>query len=458
MRAYRNVPVYPPGMFAQTGCQNPFTLGKLQAPLNKGCDEPLTLTTFVSKYAQSLPLRITVEKGHHSIATGDTYEVHYVKHNQAALLQDASGMTHTISLNSAVQFAPVFDPNNNPKKAMCGFVFEQISDIIAQKSLPKVIRATKSHVNEDCKSSVEENEMFLVQKTVFTTTRKKALQVYSVTKGEQKLLEGSCLGGFTTDPRTNCLHLLKIIEHFSHQLPLDVLVILGDSSKPEDLPYNITSEVSSLTGFKMETFIVASPSLRGGETVQEGEQDLVDIPVVYPIQVRIVQPKDGMKTYLTKQHSEIFDPSTLQSTKIRSQDRPGTQFSPSPKPLVNRQQKSYRGEMRCNLRKDSGPEGEHDSHVYQSLHKQTQDQSHSYETVGRSIDSKTPTKHSGEGGGNTMTMPLSTSISDTSRDFGKLLSRMEMLERQVNTLCLEVEKLKSKGMYQYTQQYRCLLC
>ena len=28
------------------------------------------------------------------IATGDTFDVHYVKHDKVALLQDASGMTH----------------------------------------------------------------------------------------------------------------------------------------------------------------------------------------------------------------------------------------------------------------------------------------------------------------------------------------------------------------------------
>jgi len=128
-------------------------------------------------------------------------------------------MTHNIPLNSAATFGPIFDPNHDLKEAKRGFTFERISNVIEQKSLPKAIRATKVHTSSDCKSSVEQDEVFVVQKTVPTSMSKKALKVYSITKGEERVLEGDCLGGFSTDPHAICLHLPEIIEHFSDEFP-----------------------------------------------------------------------------------------------------------------------------------------------------------------------------------------------------------------------------------------------
>lgn len=293
---------------------------------------PYTLSSFVSKYARSLPLRITVEQGHdgdderHSIAAGDVYDIHFVKSTKVALLQDASGMTHTIPLNSAVQFGPIFDPNHDPKEAMHGFTFERISDVIAQKTLPKVIRATKAHTSSDCKSSVEQDEVFVVQKAVHTAMKKEALKVYSITKGEERLLEGDCLGGFSTDPCAVRLHLPEIIEHFSDEFPLQVQVIMGKISTPEDLPSHVTSKVSSLTGLLTETSLIASTYWGEKENIPEEYMIPIDIPADLPIEVRVIDQGEKKELDLdtlyvrTRSLFESYDPSKTRSIRISSSD------------------------------------------------------------------------------------------------------------------------------------------
>ena len=288
---------------------------------------PYMLSTFVSKYAQSLPLRITVEKGYygdderHSIATEDVYDVHFVKSSKGALLKDASGMTHTIPLNSAVKFAPIFDPNHDSKEAMRGFMFEQISNVTEQKSLPKVIRATKTHTSSDCKSSVEQDEVFIVQKAVHTAMSKKALKVYSITKGEERILEGDCLGGFSTDPYAICLHLPEIIEHFSDEFPLQVQVIMSELSLLGDLPSRVTSQVSSLTGLHTETSLIAS-TYWGEKKDIPGEYMIpIDIPVDLPIEVRVINQGEkkefDLKTLYVRTRNlfESYDPSKTRSIR-----------------------------------------------------------------------------------------------------------------------------------------------
>ena len=75
---------------------------------------PFTLPRFCSKFGRSLPLCVSVEKGHHSddegqsISTGEMYNLHIVKHTKIVELISQDGTTYNFPLNSSVQFAPVF--------------------------------------------------------------------------------------------------------------------------------------------------------------------------------------------------------------------------------------------------------------------------------------------------------------------------------------------------------------
>ena len=287
---------------------------------------PISLHDFVMKYSTLLPLQMVVKKGYHggderhSIATDDVYNVHFVKRTKVVVLEDRRGATFNIPLNSAVQFAPVFHPNNDSKEATQGFTFEKVSDVMAQKPLPKVIRATKPHVRVDPKTTIEQYEVFVVQNVVPVGMRKKALEVYSVTCDKDKLLPSDSVGGFTTDPRLTYIYLPEIIDHLLSHFPLDVQVVMNDGDISTEIPYYLTKEPATLTHVDSETSLIASTSWGKNEQVSEEDQMPVDIPVDLPIAVLVQQPDDVKEVDLsanTKRLYERFDPCRVRSLRAR---------------------------------------------------------------------------------------------------------------------------------------------
>lgn len=288
---------------------------------------PFSPRVFISKYGHVLPLRISIEKGYHggneqrSIAMGDTYNVHLVKHSQVAVLMDSSGATYNFPLSSPVQFAPVF---NDSCEATSEEMFDRISDVLACKPLPRLLRATKHHKSDE-KSSVEKNEIFVVQKVVQSPLRKKSLQVYSVTQNKEKTLPGDCVGSFTSDSYATRLHLPSIVLHFRDELPLNVKVHITDIEFTDgsDFPFHLVSEVSVLTEIQTETSILASTYWGESQGSSEEDQGLIEIPIDLPIEVSIFQPEKTEEKELdlfhrTRNLYERFDPSALCSIRTSS--------------------------------------------------------------------------------------------------------------------------------------------
>lgn len=497
MLANRYVPLYPresPPHVSLGRSQCSRSSEEQHSSPNRPAEETLTLTNFTLKYVQSLPLQISVVKGYygcderHSIATGDVYNVHFVKRNKVALLKDSGGKIHRIPLNSAVQFGLIFHPIGNPRVALQGFYFERVSDIMAQIQLPKVIQTTKSHKRSDTQSSVEEHEILIVQKIVHNAMRRKALQVYSITRREQKILDSDCLGGFITDPYTNRLHLPDIIEHLSDDFPLEVLVIVEDGNMPENVPYDITTEASFLTGVDTEASLIASTPF---EKDEDDKQKPVEIPVDLQIDVKVIQLKGAEleKLYAyTRKLYERFDPFSTLSIKTSSSElctgvrsgfereglelqRPDSVYNtlasflspavlqrmnasathkqsgpstPQPPPLKpkpqSRQHQPLQTVMEDPPVKDSKKKVRHN---YTPLVIRSPTRRQSYEIC-------MPKRSLLRRNGSLLTTKCSETGTSTSPsnliEFGKLLARVELLEKEVCSLRSEIATLKSQGM------------
>ena len=256
---------------------------------------PFTLPEFVEKFGRRLPLCVSVERGWHSdderqsIAMGDTYNLHLAKRSKVIELRDASGTTYNIPLSSSFQFAPVFrDTDEGESDKM----FERVADVVNQKPLPHLLRATKTFSKDD-KSIVEKNEIFVVQKVISPPLRKKTLQVYSVLYNREKILPSDCEGAFTADPYATRLHLPDIVSLFIDHFPLQVRVYPGDNefSNDGDFPFHLSSEVSELTEIRTETSLVASTHWQESQPQTElEEQRFIEIPVGLEIEVSIIHP------------------------------------------------------------------------------------------------------------------------------------------------------------------------
>ena len=141
--------------------------GITKSPSVSSISEELALKDFMGKYSKSLPHRVKVCKGFYGVSdqtavtTGDILNMHFLKSTKVSLFNvqvkvldfylpftlqvmvietgpQQGATTYSVPLTSAIQFSPLFDPNDNIDEAKRGFWFNTVSDILALKTLPKV--------------------------------------------------------------------------------------------------------------------------------------------------------------------------------------------------------------------------------------------------------------------------------------------------------------------------------
>ena len=285
-------------------------------------DQTLSLAVFVKRYSDSLPVRINVEKGfcgaddEKGISSGDQYKVHFLKRTKMVTIVDVNGHAYKIPLNSAVEFAPLYDPEGDFKKAIKGYTFDRASDIMALKSeLPKVVRVLRSHHTGDTKSSVSESELLIVKGVTKTTfTRKSTLKVFSITNKENKVLSDDCAGKFSTNPVNIRLYVPEILDYISDPLPLKAAVCLSVDTSDE-LPIGLTTDAVTIETVGIQTSLIATAFSEEEEEEEEEEDEnmAIEIPINLDVDVSIIEEEEEPDYADTMMLFKKFDP-----TKVRS--------------------------------------------------------------------------------------------------------------------------------------------
>ena len=262
--------------------------------------EGMSLKKLVSKHSKSFPLRIHVLEGfsgHTSeltISTADEYNIHFTKHQTVVTVRASSGEIYSIPINSAVQFGLIY----NPEKQPC--IFENVADIIALKTLPKVVCATVAYMGNDETASVAENEVLCIKRVHNPMFHgRKSLEVHSLLTGGKKQLPLECLGKFSTDPSLIQMRLLDMLDHVSSLFPSQAMMFTGEefSRSVQELPSSLLSNRITLTESKTETSLVAS-TVDTGIPLEQAE-NLIDIPLddcLANVKVAIVQLDDVKET------------------------------------------------------------------------------------------------------------------------------------------------------------------
>ena len=287
----------------------------------------LSLSSFVTKYSRSLPLRVRVDKGfcgaeeRFVISSGDVYNIHFLKRTKVVSICDSNQTEYTIPLNSAIEFGMLYDSTGDSKQVKSGMVFKTAGDILAlcqnsDRSLPKIVCATKYHLSGDPKSSVKENELLLLRKMGRTTVKRKpVLKVYSLTMKEEKTLHEDCAGYFTTDPYRIRLYPPEILAHFSDLLPLKSMLFISAETS-EELPIHLTSDIITLTHSITETSLIATTCWEGGIAPTDEDRVPVDIPIDLDIEVVIIPVEGNEQLFMdTRNLYEGFDPSKVLTWK-----------------------------------------------------------------------------------------------------------------------------------------------
>ena len=313
--------------YAETASAEDILPMKRKANLSEG----MSLKKLVSSHSKSFPLRIHVLEGfsgHTSeltISTADEYNIHFTKHQTVVTVRASSGELYSIPINSAVQFGLLYKPEKQPKKQ---HIFKNVSDIIALKTLPKVVCATVAYVGESETASVAENEVLCIKRVHNPMFHgRKSLEVYSLSTGGKKQLPLECLGKFSTDPSLIRMCPSDMLDHVSSLFPSQAMMFTSEdfTRSVQELSTSLFSNHVTLTETKTETSLVAS-TVDTSIPLEQAE-NLIDIPLddcLANVKVAIVHLDDANETERlqidTQNLLKNIDLAKLQSYRDASSD------------------------------------------------------------------------------------------------------------------------------------------
>ena len=303
--------------------------------------EAMSLEELVSRYTDKFPLRMRIVKGfcgstlRTTIATTETYDVHFVKKTKVIIVKDTAHTQYSIPLNSAIEFGLVFNPENKLNRATEGYTYRKVVDIIALSTMPKVIYSQLAIRGNDDKSTVFAKEILIIKGVHKPKHRgKRSLKVFSMMSRSEKILpEGYC-GQFSTQPFLVKLHLSDIMEYLPDPFPADALMSVDydlfckRTAELRDIPVNIFTQnkIVKLCSCKVETSLVSTiDDSNSSSRVICDEKVIFDIPITEEldeIEVAVVEAEnvDDVERLYTKTNDifESFNPSKVLSCKDAS--------------------------------------------------------------------------------------------------------------------------------------------
>ena len=164
-------------------------------------------------------------------------------------------------------------------------MFEKVSDVMAMKTLPKVMKALEAYKGSSPESSVEANELLIVKSVKSKKLKGKVLKVYSPRLKKKKELPEGCCGKFSTKPYDVRMFLPEIEELLADSFPLQFMLYVNSDTVGE-IPSSIVSNAVNLRRFEMETSLIASVFFFNEEQYEDGAPKLVEVPFDLDIEVQ----------------------------------------------------------------------------------------------------------------------------------------------------------------------------
>ena len=248
------------------------------------------LEKFARTHAKSLPVQVEVTEGYFGetadtiFSSGDILNVHCIKQMRVIKAKTDLDNSFKIPLNSEIKFGILYNPNSNEAEAMMGFTFETVADIIAEKKVPKVVCSNKDWFDVD--NSVSKGEILILQDSSGSQWNSDAVEFFSITQKQLKILPQECGCNFSTTPSLIPLSLLDMTTHLSDPFPCRVNV-------HNALSHNFTSHdmfgTLTLTGKSTEKVLLASFPVHD----ETSEVEIINIPVGLPdVEVTVLETSD----------------------------------------------------------------------------------------------------------------------------------------------------------------------
>lgn len=183
--------------------------------MDLGPEGNVQLCRFITRHSAQLPCQVKVLKGFSALPSplpaDGIINLHFIKHSKVVFMTNStSGDKISVPLNSVAKFSILYDPESDLDKAINGYHYNTVREMMARKPLPMVVQATHTYHGSTAQSSVEEGEILCV-KGVKTFLRTKQLRVQNI-KGENKHLSERCCSSFTTAPEKLSLPLSSLLK------------------------------------------------------------------------------------------------------------------------------------------------------------------------------------------------------------------------------------------------------
>ena len=291
----------------------------------------MKFSQFVANYSNLLPLRIKVLQGvymihegyqtdnRYSSSTNDEYNIHFLKYTTIVTFIGDANEKYSAPLNSSLKFSPLYDPTNDICKAVQGYIFDKVRDILSTDPMPKVVCVTREHRAGDANASVFKDEILAICKVSRVgMMRRRVLKVYSITSNTKKQLNEDCQGYFSTAPHLFPLFLPQITLCIPNPFQLRAIILEDSESTPTDpLPSDLQNKTVTLSHQSIEVSAIAT--MHWGERLPPpiGEQIPFEIPVSLDIPVSILNPSDDRDyeniSCSTREIYTDFDPLRVRS-------------------------------------------------------------------------------------------------------------------------------------------------
>ena len=293
--------------------------------------ETLSLQELVEKHSESFPLQIQVVQGYVgqtsqlTIASGDYYNIHFVKHQEVVSMTDKLSFHYTIPLNSSFQFGLVYSDDTSTRDSQ---VFEKVSHLISLSPLPRVACAMRDVRANDERNTITAGEILVLKRVIRPKLRRKSLEVLSLKTQTIKILHLDCDGHFSLSPQRNKIYLLELVRCIPDIFPCKAKMFLSSdtASNTQKTSHSLLHAVITLTGQKNETSLIASSVTYTSYEDQSGEmgaqvnEHLVDIPVddrLSGVAVSVVDMSEcGLQEILNHRTRTLFE--TFDVTRVQS--------------------------------------------------------------------------------------------------------------------------------------------
>ena len=251
--------------------------------------QSITLSEFVQRYMDSLPCEIMVVEGANvppvTLSSEDILKVHRISEQNMVLARANENQQYLIPLNAAIELCVLYDPESNISKALKGYSFEKVSDLMSAEVRPKLVCARSSWEDKDTNRVVINNrEVFVVGDIVFPTKKKgkKVIKLYSITKQAEKIVSEECIANFSTKPSLIPLYLAEITGYIMDPFPCKA--VLHDEGLM--VPPHLCAIVTNLSGLVLNLVSMSAERVLATTYKREGievGQSKHFTCIVYPI-------------------------------------------------------------------------------------------------------------------------------------------------------------------------------